>query len=210
MRKLVPLFALLLAALSVGCAEDEKGPDHFSSSLRDVNDSGVRGRVRFTLDGDELTVEPRVRGVEPNQTHDTAIHGYAGLERRSRCPEEAVRVTGEDIGEARRQLAQQARSVRAVDRNGNGILEGNEGNRVYGPVLLRMEPRPTTDERGIVEFSLKYRVDREALEPLTSRVFVLKGATPAPGAQYDPRLPVACGRIVSAETGPGSPGEIPR
>ena len=203
MRKLVPVFVVLLA-FAVGCAEDEQGPDHFSTTLKDVNGSGVRGKVRFTLDGDELTVEPNVRRLTPNEIHDTAIHGFGGDERRSRCPEEAVRVQAESLAQARRQLSQRARAIRSVDLNGNGLLEGDEPNALYGPVLLKMEPRPTTKADGRIrpKDRLKYRVDREALEPLTNRVFVFKGGIPRPGAEYNPRLPVACGKIVSAPTGP--------
>lgn len=177
MRRLSWLSAVL-AALAAGCAERPPG-ERYSTSLRALNDSGVRGSATATLAGRHLTLDIHATGMEPNRTHGQHLLGFARGTREAECP------PGERDGD------------------GSASVEAREERPPSGR-RLALEPYPTVDSDGRLDYRLTFTVDPEEVEPLRSRVLMLRGMSTGtggdPGAEYAPSLPVACGAF--ARVGP--------
>jgi len=169
--RLSPL-AALLAVLALGCAERPPA-ERYSTSLQSLNDSGVKGKATATLAGRHLTLDIRATGMEPNRTHDQDLQGFPRRPREAACP------TDEQ------------------DRDRSGLLEAGEEESRSGRRILALEPYPTVESDGRLDYRLTFTVDPDAVEPMDSRVLVLRGMSTESGGSptddYAPSLPVACG-----------------
>ncbi len=190
-------------------------------NLRPLNNSGVHGRADIILDGRELTVTVRARGMTPDMIHPQHIHGQKSDVGAAECP------------------------TAAQDTNMDNFISVTEGAPKYGPIKLNLtNPQtpfgpnatvlngvklftdfagvpslqnfPKADANGNLYFTNTYLFDTtnaaanaafETLNPLTDQEVVLHGAvapkdveTSAGGGTtmaYDALLPVACARITA-------------
>jgi hypothetical protein len=138
----------------------------FKATLHPLNRSGVHGKAKLTLEGDQLTVEMEVKGFESNQTHAQHIHGISGQV--ATCP------------------------TPAADTNGDHIVDFSEGLPYYGPVILPLTPFSTTPD-GTEHYKATFTIDPATIGNLATRVIVLHGLTV--NDSYVGSLPVACGSI---------------
>ncbi|WOI55506.1 VPLPA-CTERM sorting domain-containing protein [Palleronia sp. LCG004] len=128
-RHLIALAATTaaLAAPAIGHATTTS----YVAVLKELNNSGVSGRVNFFVEDSVLRVEADIRGLVPSLPHVNHIHGRFnedGTPRKSLFPG-----TEQDIADA----------GFAVD--GDGLAEVFEAAPLYGDVLLSLEnpePRP--------------------------------------------------------------------
>jgi hypothetical protein len=174
MSKLAPALAALAVTVAGGCGGRDE-PERHEAPLRPVNGSEARGAATIAVTGDHLTVHVRARGLEPDRIHEQAVHGFVGLDDRPRCP---------GPGD---------------DRDGSGTVEADEGERLYGEEVARLEPFPTVGSGGRLDYEHTFTVDTRRLKPLVQRVLVLRGGIlrDAGEERYVPTLPVACGRITA-------------
>ncbi len=171
MTRLCSVLAVL-AILSRGGAERPPA-ERYSTSLESLNESGVRGNATATLAGRHLTLDIRATGMEPKRTHSQHLQGFPTGAREAGCP------TG------------------SGDRDSSGLVDAGEGESRSGRRLLALEPYPTVESDGRLDYRLTFTVDPKDIEPLGSRVLTLQGMS-AGGrggseADYAPSLPVACG-----------------
>lgn len=150
----------------------------YTAKLDALNDSGTTGTAWLTLNGNKLSVSINATGLEADQVHAQHIHGLSSGN--ASCP------------------------PMSADKNGDGLVSLEEGVPFYGAVLQPLEPYPTADASGKVNFKATYTVDPSKLGSLTDRVIVLHGMTVK--GKYDGSLPVACGQIESATSVPGTGG----
>lgn len=171
----MPPIAVAVAAVALSACGEQPGvadAERYSAELQPLNDSGVQGRARLAREGEHLTVAIEADGLAPNRIHGQAIHGFLGERRPGECPaEESV---------------------------AGGTLGAEEGASEYGPRLDRLEPFPTVQSDGRLDYRLTLNVDPDRLEPLDTRTLVLRGDST--GGKYRPDLPIACGRITSVAT----------
>lgn len=175
MNRLLP--SLAVAALLVSaCGDDNDDGTRAVTELRPINDSGVAGDVELALDGEHLSVEIHATGLEPNRIHEQELHGFVEDDERAACPSQA-----------------------ADDDDRDSFVERREADDVYGPQLVAIEPFPTVQEDGELDYELTVDADHDQVAPLLDRVFVLKGKdidSPSSRARhYKPDLPVACGEL---------------
>lgn len=173
MRRSALVLGIVLSMLVAMPVFADKPVKDYVVHLEELNDSGVEGTVRLSLDGDQLTVSVQATGLEPNMLHPQHIHGF----------------TVENMGNARNATC----PTMEFDTNDDGLVDLGEGVPAYGPVLLSLTPFPTADSDGNVSFEQTYTVDRKMLGPLQKRAIVLHGLTVE--GTYVPTLPVACGPI---------------
>ena len=183
-----------LLIFAVGCSKDESELDEINSvnahiepnelanngskakmysvEFGSLNDSGVSGTAVLSLEGSTLTVNISASGLEPDKVHPQHIHGFADNKGNSTCP------------------------PASADQDGDGYVSIPEGAPFYGGVLLTLNPIPTADADGNINFTMTYEyedgVDSD-LTPLQNRAIVLHGMTV--DGLYWPGLPVACGQI---------------
>lgn len=138
--------------------------------LDPLNNSGVNGTATLEVENGEVRVSILAAGLEANAEHPQHIHGFADGSN-SVCPD------------------------MTQDTDQDGLIELEEGELTYGPILLPLKPFPTTTETGVVRYS--ETLDADMLAPIENREIVLHGATV--NGEYWPTLPVACGDIVSKE-----------
>ncbi len=151
----------------------------FFAELDPLNNAGfegkaVEGAALLALNGDQLTVITVATGVEPGQVHPQHIHGFEDG-REGNIP---------DI---------------SLDDDRDGIVETEEGQDAYGPILLDLTsppgsglsgfPTPEGDSFVFVETydlsdpsskpmgDLVLETEAGADVPLTNRVIVLHGET---------------------------------
>ncbi|MDP8944105.1 MAG: hypothetical protein M3N16_08325 [Actinomycetota bacterium] len=174
MRKLGPGLAVVVLAFAAGCGDDDATPDDFTANFRALNGSGVKGKATLrhkTDERDELTVDLRASGLTPRRSNSVGIYGFAGKSRRARCP---------DV---------------SADANEDRVISSDEAASAYGPVLLRLEPRPSASLGGKIEIDgVVYNARRDRTTPFENRVLVIKGGSVG-GGPYRPTLPVACATI---------------
>jgi hypothetical protein len=177
MKPLLLLLAVLTALLPA-CGDDggenvaSGEVEEYAAELRPLNGSGVAGEAAFELGEDAIAVGITARPFEDGQILSLSIHGLAGT-RLDRCPD--------------------------------GDTSAAEGRRAYGRSLLLVRPSPTI-KRG--EDRLRYDLtvplsdaQRRRLEPFQGRTLVIsknKGDR-GRGLRAGPALPLACGRISTAE-----------
>lgn len=173
-RKLMPCLGFLAAGLVVGCGDDQ-GRDHYSATLRPLNDSGVRGNVTMEQADDDLTVRMRASGLAPRQIVGRSIRGFRAGEQEAECP-------GQDN-----------------DDNADRMIDNREAAPAYGRQLLVLQPFPTTSPEGEVNDLVEFKVTQGLVEALPGSVVVLEGVRTRPRgeprARFIPNLPAACGRI---------------
>lgn len=156
----------------------------FVADLSGLNDSGVEGTATISITANELTVHIMASGLEPNMLHPQHIHGFTTNNGNATCP------------------------TMADDTNGNGLVELGEGLPSYGPVLLDLQPFPTADASGNIDFTMTYAlgegdmISRKDLMPLQNRAIVLHGMTV--DGEYWATLPVACGQLSPMPMGQGN------
>ena len=151
----------------------------FFAELNPLNNAGfegkaVEGAALLALNGDQLTVITAATGVEPGQTHPQHIHGFEDG-REGNIP---------DI---------------SLDDDRDGIVETEEGQDAYGPILLDLTSPPGSGLSGFPApegasfiFAETYDLSDPSSKPmgdlvlgteagadvlLTSRVIVLHGET---------------------------------
>lgn len=173
-RGRAPALAAALALLA-GCAQTEPEPEpteveRYSVRLKALNDSGVKGTADLMRAGPHLVVRIRATGMEPRQIHAQHLYSFASGDRDSRCPTGAL-----------------------ADGDENGLIDSEEGQGAYGRSVLALEPYPTIDADGELDYTLKFDLDPEKLDSLRGGALLLQG-TDAGVYEFD--LPAACGRLV--------------
>lgn len=221
LRGAVLLSAVAGAAL-LAAAPAQAAPMLFEANLAPLNNSGVSGLARLSLDGNLLTVNITASGLTPDQPHPQHIHGRF---------DEAGRPANSTV------------PTLALDTDRDGFIEVREGVPTYGPVILNFDSSPgsgqfPTAPGGVVNFTETYDVTNDSLFfdplsgqkftgadifPLTDREIVLHGLTldastglgggPPPGEAdgtpgYKALLPVAAGEIVAVATNVPEPASL--
>ena len=168
----VPLIGVAVAAVAVSaCGERPGAADagRYTADLQPLNDSGVGGRADVAREGEHLMVRIQADGLAPNWVHGQAIHGFTAERQEVECP-------AEEFGDAR--------------------LGAEEGESEYGRRLRKLEPYPSADSKGRIDYRLTHSIDPDQLEPLDTRTVVLRGASVGGDKdKYRPNRPVACGRL---------------
>jgi len=157
----------------------------YHANLSPLNNSGVKGTIQMTLNGDSLSVNIHVTGLEPNKVHTEHIHGFVNG-KNSVIP-----------------------TLSKFDFNKNGRIDDDEGELAVGPVILPLwtksegtilGPYPTAP-KGIIDFRVTYTAEEvKDLPPLTKRAVEIHGKTV--DGMYNPEFPVAVG-LVKAGPLPG-------
>lgn len=141
-----------------------------------LNGSDVSGTAQLHLEGSTLTVDITASGLEAEKLHPQHIHGFSENKGNSTCP------------------------PASADMDGDGFVSIPEGAPFYGGVLLTLNPLPTADADGNINFTMTYEyedgVDSD-LTPLQNRAIVLHGMTV--NGEYWAGLPVACGQIKASQ-----------
>ena len=175
-------------------------PIVYTADLDSLNDSGVSGTATLTLEqipgqGQSLTVELFVEGVEPDQLHPQHIHGFKNASRNAVCPTE----------DSQDQIAGLPEQAEFPDE----LISVEEGLDDYGPILLPLTPFPVPEDNSTYHFKQAYSNNElQVLQPirttLTNRHTVIHGAfvssdDPTTEQVYIATLPVACGQIQLAD-----------
>lgn len=121
---IVPLVAVPISALAV--------PTVFNVNLTELNNSGVTGSGSLVLDGNALTVNLSLVGLESGVQHAQHIHGrFDGMNN----PIDSVTPTIAD------------------DSDGDGFVEVLEGLPAYGDVILPLSIPPASgNDASTVQF----------------------------------------------------------
>ena len=138
----------------------------YSVNFGELNESGVTGSAELVLDGVNLWVKISASGLEPG-THAQHIHGFVENKGNSECP------------------------PASADTDGDGLISVGEGVPFYGGIRLPLEPFPTADENGNIEFEMTFYDVTKEITPLQNKTIVLHGV------EGMPSLPVACGQIMA-------------
>ena len=189
--------ALLAALFAASAPSAARAGQVYVANLQPLNDSGVSGTARLTLNDDgTLTVDVNATNLEAGQVHPQHIHGFLNGQDSVTPP----RSSGGD----------------AASENGT-LISVAEGAPFYGPILLPLEPTPSG---ATVNFSATFD-DAQArqlsataaemlpglateisglsdLTPLDLREIVLHGMTV--DGQYVATLPVASGTITAEQS----------
>ncbi len=174
---LAAIASLAVSATAMASHKDKQrgnSTQTYTAALSPIttNDEDAQGTAQLTLKGNRLTVRIQASGLEPNEQHPQHIHGFdggQGKKRNASCPTEAQ------------------------DDNNDGLVSISEGQDTYGPVLLPLQPFPTANAAGEIDFTNTYKVKRGQLTPLQNREIVLHGKDV--DGEYWPGLPVSCGQI---------------
>ncbi|CAN5775957.1 hypothetical protein BH24CHL6_BH24CHL6_08800 [soil metagenome] len=157
----------------------------YTANLRELNDSGAKGRAILLLRGDQLTVRLHVNGVEPGLPHLQHIHGFEGTTE-SQCPPPSA------------------------DENMDGLISVGEGAVFYGPVFvktlstngaqepLNLEIAPVASGGGSYSYSFTFQVEGDALDVADESIVVHGLDLNGDGAYsnfMEASLPVLCGEI---------------
>ena len=172
-----------------------KGTQVYRSMLMELNDSGATGKAMLRLDGNELTIRIKARGLVPNQVHAQHIHGEGNRE----CP--PMSAAGTD-----------------------GLLSVLEGVPFYGPIVtslttsgdtspaagLSLEIMPVADDRGRIDYRRTITLPADVSTDLEDYQIVQHGidvngngmydfsageSDIAPGAPFEATAPANCGTI---------------
>jgi hypothetical protein len=140
----------------------------YTVQLMELNGSGVSGMAHIKLMGNEIEVSLQATGLTPEMEHMQHIHGFKETNKNAVCP------------------------PMSADTNNDGLISLVEGIPFYGPVLVALDPYPTADGTGMIDFMDTYTIAR-AVRPLQNNVIVVHGMYV--DGIYDPTIPVACGQI---------------
>lgn len=203
---------------------DSNDPSTFIAPLHSLNNSGVTGMARLSLNdtqpGAELTASVNARGAEPTQVHPIHMHGSLdGID--AECPNISA------------------------DTNNDRIVSVFEGAPFYGPIKISFTTPPTTfgppsrtdlfapfagvpvtnnfpfaNIKGRIQYNqnIPFDVNNQfavqalnSIIPLSSQHIVIHGgyapeSVDTPGGSktkivYDALLPVACGSIIQTHRG---------
>lgn len=198
--------AALLPATAATASPGDKGDGGtgtqvYRSMLMELNDSGATGKAVLRLDGNQLTIRIKARGLVPNQVHAQHIHGEGSSE----CP--PVSAEGAD-----------------------GLLSVLEGVPFYGPIVtslttsgdtspaagLSLEIMPVADDRGRIDYRRTLTLPADVSTDLEDYQIVQHGidvngngmydfsageSDIAPGAPFEATAPANCGTIEHAGHG---------
>jgi hypothetical protein len=162
--------------------DDSEPTDGFELTFEPLNASG--GEVTGTLAFAEtiMTVTIQGRNATPGEEHPIAMHGLRGdgpfyLDPPASCP------------------------TPAHDADGDGLIEGDEGQLAYGEALLPMLPSPLAETDGALVYEAQFNAEEIGWDPIgvpALRVIVVYGMMVA--GVYEPTIPIACGRITYVES----------
>lgn len=171
----------ILLALSVvlaACAQEDpstvsRPPESVTATFVALNGSDVTGTVELKQDGSKVRIQIDANGLEAAM-HPSHIHGFP------------------EGGEARCPTA-------AADADANGLIEVNEAESVYGPVLIPLPGSPQVGTDKIFKLDETVSIDLDEIGPLSARVIVIHGKTADPTKSGQPTyvssLPIACAAL---------------
>ncbi|MFE0191529.1 hypothetical protein [Streptomyces sp. NPDC059008] len=195
--------ALALSGLTAAPAL--AGDKAYQINLKPLNNSGSRGTVMLSLDGDRLNVKIESDGLVPGQPHAQHLHGSTD---------------GHDF---------QCPSASA-DTDGDGIINNTEATVHYGDINislttdgdtspdsgLAVDRMPKADARGHLSYERSIPVSQDVVEHIKDLHVVEHGIDPNGNKQYDfgvgkseldPKLPqeatapTNCGVVEGAAVG---------
>lgn len=181
------MLALIVLALgATACNGGGEAPGRLSADLQALNESGVDGTAVFDVTEDnQVAVSIELAGLVPNRIHELVLH--QGAEEGAGSCTEAIQ-----------------------DRDEDGLIEQSELVGALGQPVAQVNPHPTLDDEGNVDFELTYAVGGEeaafslpgpVVEDLASHTLVVYGIdAPRPGA-YAPEVPAACGALQAEPSG---------
>lgn len=155
--------------------------------------------------------EPERYSVRLQPVNDSGVSGTAQLEQTGEHFEIEIHATGMVPD---RIHAQGLRAFGRGDRNSRcptAATDAAEGRSAYGGSLLPLEPYPTVDSDGDLDYQLTFTLDPKNVDRLRGGALLLQGEDS--GGLYDHTVPVACGRIVSGrpvEAADRSTGPVPQ
>jgi len=153
----------------------------FLVDLGALNDSGVTGTARLTLEGNALTVLVSASGLTASEIHNMHLHGF-GDGTAAACPTDEA------------------------DADEDGTIGLAEAVAVTGGVIVPLTPFPSAGEDGTIAFNETITLTDDQLAKLgdlTKTVIMLHGADV--DDEYAGDLPVACGDVAPA--GDGTAGD---
>lgn len=179
--KTLKLFMVLML-LTIGfasCSSDDDNANipevqNYAVTLSQLNNSGVSGTARISVEMNTITVSVEATGLVANQLHPQHIHGKDDGSNAD-CP------------------------TPSADTDGDGIITIPEGAPFYGPVLLPLEDFPTADANGNISYTKTFTLGEngvlsaDALGTLENRSIVLHGLNNE--GMYVATIPVACGQL---------------
>ena len=206
----------LATIATVGIGTAAPAASIYRADLQTLNNSGVQGSVTVTIDGDSLTYQTAILGLEADQPHVAHFHGLFS------------NLTDGDVVDS-------TSPTLANDTDGDGFVELLEALPNYGPILVSLtedDGTPFTTADGVLTrqgtFDLEDSsifadgYDRDDLLPLDLREFVIHGLTVPAGigagtdgevngdGGYLAVLPVAAGEFtLIASDGNGGPQAVP-
>ncbi len=183
------LAGLLSAGMATGASAHSPSEDYkdrggqraqtFRVELDELNDSGATGVARLRLQGDQLHIRIRARGLVPNLVHAQHIHGVGSGE----CPPPDL------------MPSQHMRPDGTVQN----FLDTSDGEPFYGPIVsslttegettpaqgLSVEVMPVADEKGRVRYDRVITLPAEVAENITDFQIVQHGVDFNGNAAYD-------------------------
>ena len=154
-----------VALISRAVSAPPSGAQAYHTVLTPLNGSSVSATTEITRNGNAVQVTIDATGLAPDQLHPQGISGPADGAA-ARCP------TG------------------SADADGDGAIDAQEAQAVYGQVVTALVPFP---QSANYHFEQTYQV--AASVDLAKTAVVLYGGTA--NGQYVAQLPVACGVVVA-------------
>ena len=183
------LAGLLSAGMTAGASADTRSDGYqsrdrekvqtFRVELDELNDSGASGVARLRLEGDQLHIRIRARGLAPNLVHAQHIHGVGNSE----CPPPDLMPSSHE----------------QPDGTMQSFLSTSDGAPFYGPIIsslttagettpaqgLSVEVMPVADEKGRVRYDRTITLPAEVAESITDFQIVQHGVDFNDNAAYD-------------------------
>lgn len=183
------LAGLLSAGMATGASahspsdgyqgRDGERAQTFRVELDELNDSGASGVARLRLEGDQLHIRIRARGLAPNLVHAQHIHGVGNSE----CPPPDS-MPSQHTG---------------PDGTTQNFLSTTDGAPFYGPIVsslttegetspaqgLTVELMPVADAKGRIRYDRTITLPAEVAEDITDFQIVQHGVDFNGNAAYD-------------------------